>query len=235
VLVSILIPCFNEEDGLVDLFRELDRLPSLLGPEHFPEMVFVDDGSTDGTAKALYALADRAWYPVRVLVLETNQGIGAAIREGGGLVTGEVVITCDADLAYPIEDVRGLLDELLKGFDLVTASPWHPKGDQVGLSFPRWLFSRAASFAYRLRFGARARSIRTFTCGFRAYRAELFQRVLPKRNGFVATAEMLVAALRLKMRIAEIPSKLRVRTTGSSKMRVVRTAFRHAGLLLRGK
>jgi dolichol-phosphate mannosyltransferase len=233
MFVSVLIPCFNEIEALPALFAELLRLPSLLAP-HFPEVVFVDDGSTDGTPERLYDFADRAFFPVRVLGLTPNRGIGAALREGGALVAGEAVITYDADRAYPLADAARLLSALEDGADVATATPFGPGaafGDDSGR---RRFFSTAASAANRQRLFGRARGIRCFTCGFRAWRKETFVAALPSRDGFPATAEMLLSALAAGRRAVEIPSTLRPREAGVSKMRVGRAIRGHLGLLVFG-
>lgn len=233
MMVTLLIPCHDERDAIAPLMAELVRLPKLLGPRHFVDVVFVDDGSTDATPKILQAHADRVPLPIRILGLTPNQGIGAAIREGAALCTGDAVVTYDADRPYPIEDVSKLLDVLERDHDVVTASPWHPEGtDDVGLR--RRLVSRAASGLYRIRLGRRGRGLHTFTCGFRAYRREMLQKSLPRRNGFVSTAELLLNAIKNGARVAEVPSRLRTRTEGRSKMKTLRTTCAHLGLLLRG-
>jgi dolichol-phosphate mannosyltransferase len=233
MFVSVLIPCFNEVEALPALFEDLRRAPALLAP-HFPEIVFVDDGSTDGTPERLYEFADAALVPVRVLGLSPNRGVGAAVREGGALVAGEAVVTYDADRAYPLGDAAKLLAALEAGADVATATPF---GD--GAAFEedaarRRFFSSAASFAYRARLLGRARGVRCFTCGFRAWRREAFVSCLPSRDGFPATAEMLLSALRAGRKVVEIPSTLRRREAGASKMRTGRAIRGHLGLLVGG-
>jgi dolichol-phosphate mannosyltransferase len=233
MFVSVLIPCFNEVEALPELFDELRRLPFLLAP-HFPEVVFVDDGSTDATVERLYEFAENVFFPCRVLGLSPNRGLGAAIREGGALVAGEAVITYDADRAYPLADSVRLLAALEAGADVATATPFG-RGARFEEDAPqRKFFSTAASLAYRLRLLGRARGVRCFTCGFRAWRRETFLRALPSRDGFPATAEMLLSALRAGARPAEIPSVLRKRTAGVSKMKLARTIRGHLGLLTFG-
>lgn len=233
MFATLLIPCFNEAEALPALFAELRDLPRLFAP-HFPEVVFVDDGSTDGTLEMLYDFAESAFYPVKVLGLSPNRGVGAAVREGGALVAGEAVVTYDADRAYPLADAAKLLAALESGADVATATPFG-----AGAAFEedaprRRFFTVAASLAYRLRLCGRARGVRCFTCGFRAWRRDWFLRCLPSRDGFPATAEMLLSALRAGARPAVLPSTLRKREAGVSKMRVWRAVRGHLGLLLRG-
>jgi glycosyltransferase involved in cell wall biosynthesis len=234
VLVSILIPCHDEAEALPRLFAELDRLPALFRPDHFPEILFVDDGSEDHSLELLYDYADRSAMPVRVLGLDTCGGLGQVLREGAPLVAGDVVVTYDADRPYPLDDAPRLVALIDEGNDVVTASPWHPSGEASGAAPWRFWLSRTASRLYRLRLGRRARNLHTFTCGYRAYRTETLRSALPRRSGFVATTEILLNALRQGARAAELPSTLRARTEGTSKMRTLRVALTHLPLLLRG-
>ena len=235
MMVTVLIPCHDEEEALAPLFEELLQLPALLRPAHYPEIVFVDDGSEDATSPILWDFADAAHFPVRIVGLKPNRGLGAALREGAALAAGEVIVTYDADRPYPLEDLRRLVDAVAQGADVATASPWHPEGASEGLALHRTLLSRGVSALYRLRFHGRGGGLHTFTCGYRAYRREVLLANLPRRDGFTATAEILVRALDSGARVVEIPSVLRTRTEGSSKMRVTRTALGHLGLLLRGR
>lgn len=235
MIVTILVPCHDEEAALPALARDLALLPGLLRPERFPEVLLVDDGSRDATLHGLTRMADGLDFPARVVGLAPNRGIGAAIREAAPMAGGEVVVTYDADRPYAVEDVVRLVQTLVEGgHDVVSASPWHPEGASHGLPFHRGLLSRAASALYALRLGRRARGLHTFTCGFRAYRREMLLRCLPARNGFAATAEILLNALRAGASVAEVPAVLRRRTAGSSKLRALRTACSHLGLLARG-
>lgn len=232
MLVSIIIPCFNEEAAITPLFAALDRLASLASPSDSLEVLCVDDGSVDRTRVGLLAAREGRPYDVRVLGWLQNRGIGAAIREGLCHAQGDVVVTYDADLAYPIEDVLKLVARVMVGADVVTASPWHGEGGKDRVPFHRSLLSKGASLAYRLRFGRSAAGIRTFTCGFRAYRREVLPGILPNRTDFVSTAEILVRALGRRLHVEEVPSVLLGRETGKSKMRILRTMFHHLRLLL---
>jgi dolichol-phosphate mannosyltransferase len=233
LFVSVVIPCHDEIDALPALFGELRSLPALLEPS-YPELVFVDDGSTDGTTNALQDFASGVFFPCKVLGIKPCRGIGNAMREAAPLVAGDVVVTYDADRPYPLPDARRLIAAVSRGADVATASPYAAGGSADGVPAARLLVSKAASLAYRIRLLGRGRGIRTFTCGFRAWRREAFLSCLPAEDGFPATAEMLLAAIRSGLRVAEIPSTLRPREAGASKMRLVPTMMRHLGMLIRG-
>jgi dolichol-phosphate mannosyltransferase len=194
----------------------------------------VDDGSTDGTRDLLRGAADRLPFPVQVITHPKNRGLGAALRSGAPRTRGRAVVTYDADRAYPLEDVGPMTAAILDGTaDVVTASPWHPDGDAATVAPSRVWVSRAASLLYRARLGRQASNLHTFTCGFRAFRRETLLASLPRRDGFVATAEVLVHALARGARVLERPASLRERTEGESKMRIAPTTLAHLGLLLR--
>jgi dolichol-phosphate mannosyltransferase len=234
LLVSLVIPCHDELDALPALFSELRELPKLFAPS-FPELVFIDDGSTDGTVNALQDFASQLFFSCKVLGVRPCQGIGNAMREAAPLVAGDVVVTYDADRPYPLTDATKLVAALASGADVATASPYMPGGAASSIPARRLLVSRLASLSYRLRLLGRSQGIHTFTCGFRAWRKDAFLACLPREDGFASTAEMLIRALRSGRRVVEVPSTLRSREAGESKMRLWPTALRHLGLLFRGR
>ena len=233
--LTILIPCKDERDALAPLGKALAELPRIMGADTQLEAVFVDDGSTDGTGEALDGLANALPFPVRVCRHPINRGIGAALRTAAPGLSGDTVVTYDADRPYPLADLPQLVGPIEDGTaDVVSASPWRRDGSSEGLPPGRIALSRLVSSLYRLRLGKRAAGLRTITSGYRAWRRETFIQCLPSHDGFSATAQMLLAALRSGARATERPSTLRVRTEGTSKMRVLRTALAHLSLLLRG-
>jgi hypothetical protein len=174
------------------------------------------------------------FFSCKVLGVSPNAGIGNALREAAMLVAGDVVVTYDADRPYPLEDARRLVAAVAAGADVATASPYIAGGGAPKVPLPRLVLSRTASWLYRLRLAGRTRGIHTFTCGFRAWRKEAYLASLPTEDGFAATAEMLLIALAAGRPVAEVPSILRKREAGVSKMRPVRVALRHVRLLARG-
>lgn len=223
---ALVVPLYEEKDAVGPLVAEIAA--------HWRggEVVFVDDGSTDGTAERVAAAAAAAGIAHRVVRHGRNRGVGAAMRTGFAAARGGSVVVYDADRPYPLADARRLVDALERA-DVATASPWHEEGGAPGVGPIRALLSRAASFLYRLVLGRGARGIRTFTCAFRAYRRPALDRIEFRSDGFLAAAEILALALRAGLRVEEVPSTLRARTEGRSKMRVVRTAGAHGRLLAR--
>jgi dolichol-phosphate mannosyltransferase len=225
VRVTWVVPCFQEAAALDAGLEELLAAPA-------DEFVFVDDGSTDGTAERLAAAARRD-PRVRVATHARNRGVGAAMRTGFAAASGDAVVAYDADRTYPAADAPRLLDALRAGADVATATPFAQGGALDDVSAWRRALSRGASLAYRLALGRRAGPVRTFTCGFRAYRAEALRRVAFRSDGFPATAEVLGLLLLSGARATEVPSRLSTRREGRSKMRTLVAVLGHLRVLLR--
>ncbi len=221
--ISVVVPCYQEADALGPWGDLLPRLAA-------DELVFVDDGSTDATPRALAALA-AADPRVRIATHGANRGVGAATRTGLALATGDVVVVYDADRTYPPETIDLLVASVRAGADLATASPWTPGAEAGDVTPFRAALSRAAAAAYRAVLGPRSHGTRTFTCATRAYRRAWARRLLPREDGFPAAAEMLGRALLLGARVVEVPARLGRRTEGESKMRVLRALSGHLRVL----
>jgi glycosyltransferase involved in cell wall biosynthesis len=125
LVVSVVIPCFNEQDTVAELVRRV------LAQDHRKQVILVDDASTDGTAQILAQLA-RAHDEVRVVTLPENRGKGAALRRGFEEVRGDVVIVQDADLEYDPSEYPVLLEPILSGVaDVVYGSRFTSRPHRV--------------------------------------------------------------------------------------------------------
>ncbi len=223
--LSVVVPCFQEEAAL-------EPFGALLSTIRADEILFVDDGSTDGTPARLAGLAARD-PRVRVLTHPRNRGVGAAMRTGLEAARGRVAVVYDADRTYPLADLERLVALVEGGADVATASPLRAADGLVGVPWGRRCLTRAAAWAYRLVVGRRARGVATFTCAFRAYGERALPAALPSAPGFSAAAEMLGRALLLGLKVVEHPAPLRARTEGASKLRLGRALLSHAAALAR--
>jgi glycosyltransferase involved in cell wall biosynthesis len=115
--VSVVVPVFDEEKNVESLHDELSTVLASLGVPS--EIVFVDDGSQDGTLSQLVAVA-RKDPRVRVLQLSRNCGQTAALQAGFDHARGEVIVTLDGDLQNDPRDIPRLLAEIESGFDVVS-------------------------------------------------------------------------------------------------------------------
>jgi dolichol-phosphate mannosyltransferase len=225
--LSLIIPCYNEADSLPGLRQDLEPVLAELAAAYAVEVVFVDDGSRDGTWLALQDLfgAD-AKLPVefRIARHDRNRGLGAALRTGFANATGDVLITTDSDGTYRHSEIPALLRCLVPGVHIVVASPYHPAGAVVGVPPGRLLLSRGSSLIYRLLVNRR---IHTYTSLFRAYRRDVIEHVSFASDGFLAGTELLVNALLCGYQAAEYPTVLHVRAAGQSKAKLARTTLAH--------
>ena len=164
VAVSIVVPVHNEERSLAPLLDEINgAMDALCRPW---EVVFVDDGSTDGSFRELARLcaADEA---VRVVRLRRNFGKAAALAAGFAHARGEAVVTMDSDLQDDPAEIPRLLTKLEEGFDLVSGwkarrrDPWSRRA----LS---WVFNHVTGFLTGVR-------LHDLNCGLKMYRREVVQ------------------------------------------------------------
>jgi dolichol-phosphate mannosyltransferase len=226
--VSIVIPLFNERDGVAQLGARLLPFLASWRATRDLELILVDDGSVDGTAQALAPLAAEDW--IRIRRHETNRGLTEALRTGLDASSGAVVCWLDSDLSYDPSVLIELVDRIDGGADVAISSPHHPEGRMEGVSLFRRFMSRGLSRAYRLLVD---REIHTFTGMVRAYRREVLVSCWPERGGFLGVTEVLLRALAEGVPVAEVPAVMHGRKSGSSKLPVLPTVARHVSLLVR--
>ena len=228
--LSIVIPCFNEEDNVPKLLDEFLPLVKSLASQKSIEVIFVDDGSKDGTLKALQqAFSDpELTRPIKIKFEKhlVNRGLGAAIRTGFVVSEGNVVVTTDSDGTYRFTEIPALLACLTSGIDIVTASPYHPKGGVMDVPRYRLVLSMGSSLIYRLLVNMH---IHTYTALFRAYRRSVVENVPFESNGFLAGTEIMVNGMLMGYKVAEYPSVLHSRAAGVSKAKIARTIRAHLG------
>jgi glycosyltransferase involved in cell wall biosynthesis len=160
--VSAVVPAFNEAESLPELHRELAAGLDALGRPW--EVLYVDDGSRDGTDRVIASLA-AADPRVRGVVLRRNFGKSAALATGFRLARGAWVVTLDADLQDDPSELPKLAEALEGGLDLV--SGWkRNRQDPVSKTLPSRLFNAVTSWFSGVR-------LHDFNCGFKLYRREV--------------------------------------------------------------
>ena len=227
--LSIVIPCYNEAENVGKIANELLPVVRELAATQSVEVIFVDDGSTDNTWQMLHNLVGNTAEPKKDPVVRferhaANRGLGAALRTGFEAVNGQVVVTTDSDGTYRFSEIPALLSCLKPDVDIVTASPYHPKGGVIGVPRYRLALSQGASAIYRLLVDRR---VHTYTSLFRAYRRIVIERVPFESNGFLAVTELMVKAMMSGFKVVEYPSVLHRRAFGASKAKIARTIRAH--------
>lgn len=240
--VWVVLPAFNEEASLPPL---LDALEEAMAEADLPyQVLVVDDGSTDATREIAREYARRL--PLTLEVHEVNLGLGAAIRDGLTRAAREaapddVLVTLDADNSQTPELIPRMVRRVREGCDVVVASRYRPGSHIRGVSPLRRGLSYWGSWLFRLIFPTRG--VRDFTCGYRAYRAQVLAEALAAegeaffdQDGFQCMVDILLKLRRRGVIFNEVPLILRYDLkAGASKMKVARTAAKTLALLVRNR
>jgi dolichyl-phosphate beta-glucosyltransferase len=203
-MVSIIIPCYNEERRITTTLHSLVQFCSETFPRY--EILLVDDGSTDRTWEIIQDLRNPSIGPLR---LRRNQGKGAAVRAGMLEARGEYRFFTDADLPYDLSAFLSAMAEFRKGPCQVVAGSRDLPGsaDRVGAGRTRKSASRVFSTLTGLALGT---DIRDSQCGFKGFTARashaLFSR--SRIQGYAFDVEILVLARSLHLPVCRIPVTL---------------------------
>ncbi len=224
--LSLVIPCYNEAANIAglktDLWPVVERLTNK-GQWQSVEVIFVDDGSRDETARLIKQAFGEA-ENVRLIRHEVNRGLGAALRTGFAAAQGDVIVTTDSDATYPFSEIELMLARLGPGVDIVTASPYHPDGGIDNVPGYRIFLSKGASTLYRILINPR---LHTYTSMFRAYQRSALESNWPEHSGFLGVTEILVRAMLGGAEVVEHPCRLRVRRYGQSKAKIISITRSH--------
>lgn len=160
--LSIVVPLFNEEGNVRELHRKIYEAAQKIGRPF--EIIFVDDGSRDGTLEAAKGLS-----PLRLIAFRKNFGQTAAFDAGFKTAKGEIIITLDGDLQNDPADIPLLLHKMDEGYDIV--SGWRVKRrDSIG----KIIFSRVANLLRKVLIHD---NIHDSGCSLKAYKRECFRDV----------------------------------------------------------
>ncbi|MGI5978066.1 MAG: glycosyltransferase [Oscillospiraceae bacterium] len=216
--LSLVIPAYNEEEILGETIKTaLAFLDTQCDGES--ELIVSDDGSTDRTRAIAQSAGDTR---VRVVSHMPNRGKGSAVREGVLAATGDVIVCTDADLAYGLAVVPGMLTLLSGGADIVAGSrELHPEG------YADYPFLRlAASRTFHFITGRMSGFAYDTQCGIKAYSRAAAQAVFTRCqiDGFAFDFEVLMLADKLGLRVVEYPVK--IVNHRDSKVHVLRDSVR---------
>lgn len=164
VYLSVVIPLLNEKNNLNGLYQKLGPVLAELGCPY--EVIFVDDGSTDGSFEVLEELHYRD-SNVRVIQFRRNFGKAAALAQGFKEASGRVIVTMDADLQDDPCEIPKLLARIEQGYDLVSGWKFHRR-DPLSKRIPSKIFNKVTSLMTGIK-------IHDFNCGLKAYRREVTQ------------------------------------------------------------
>lgn len=204
--LSFVIPVLNEADSLPQLYSEI--VENCCAYSY--EIIFIDDGSNDGSYKLMCAMADKD-INVKIIRFRRNFGKAAALQAGFNISDGDVVFTMDADLQDNPKEIKSFLAKLDEGFDLV--SGWkRRRHDPLHKVLPSRLFNYVTAKTFKLK-------LNDYNCGFKAYRHPL-----EKELSLYGEMHRYIPALAhsLGYRVGEIAVEHRARQFGKSKYGIER-------------
>jgi dolichol-phosphate mannosyltransferase len=208
--ISVFLPVYNEEPNLQPLHAKLDEALRRLG--RTAEIVYVDDGSTDGSLEILRGLA-HIDPRVRVVALRRNYGQTAAMAAGIDHARGRVLIPMDADLQNDPADIARLLEKLDEGYDVVSGWRKNRQDKLITRKIPSMLANRLISWIGGV-------PLHDYGCSLKAYRREALEdvRLYGEMHRFIPIYASWAGA-----RVTEIPVEHHPRTMGKSKYGLSRT------------
>jgi glycosyltransferase involved in cell wall biosynthesis len=202
-MISAVIPVYNEAESLEELHRELSEVAAT--QQYDLEVIFIDDGSTDGSWETIERLA-AADARIRGIRFRRNFGKAAALTAGFSEAQGELIFTLDADLQDDPAEIPNFLREMDAGLDVVSGwkkvrhDPWHKVGP-----------SRVFNWLVGVMTGVK---LHDHNCGFKCYRREIFDEV--RLYGEMHRFVPVLAAAR-GWRVGEVVVQHRARKFGQSK------------------
>ena len=168
--ISVIVPLFNEDESLVELYEWIERVMHTNGLTY--EVIFVDDGSTDRSWQVITALEEQH-SEVKGIKFRRNYGKSPALFCGFERAQGDVVITMDADLQDSPDEIPELRRMIVEeGYDLV--SGWkmnRSKGDPLSKTIPTKLFNATARMVSGIH------NLHDFNCGLKAYRRDVVKHI----------------------------------------------------------
>ena len=203
--ISVVVPAFEEEQRLPDSIGKLAAHFAAVPPRSGWELIVVDDGSSDGTARVARETAERLGLPLRLFRHGSNRGKGAAVRTGALAALGDRVLVTDADLSTPIGELAKLERALDDGAAISIGSRAIDPS-LVRESQPAYRVAMGKLFNVCVRLLC-VGGIRDTQCGFKLFTwtasRDVFSRA--KVDRFAWDVEALLLARRLGHRIDEVP------------------------------
>jgi len=193
LLLSIIIPAYNEVDFIGDVIRRVQETP------YEKEIIIVDDGSVDGTRDILKNLKEPN---ITVVLQEVNQGKGAALRAGFARAKGDIVIIQDADLEYDPRDYPKLLEPILEGKADVVYGSRFLGGPHRVLYFWHYVGNMAVTLLSNMFTNLNLTDMET---GYKVFKREVLKDITIESNRFGFEPEITAKIAKGRFKVYEIP------------------------------
>ena len=223
MIVSFLIPAFNEARTIAEVIDRVSQLP------FEKQLIVIDDGSTDETPAILERLSEGR--DDMVVIRQENRGKGAAIRAGIPRIEGEIVVIQDADMEYDPAEVPSLIDPIVQGHaDVVYGSRLAGGRPQRAYLFWHLLGNRFLSLFTGILYNTTLSDMET---GYKAFRSDVLRSLDLRENDFAIEPEITGRICKLHLRIYELPISYYGRTYAEGKKITWRDGFKAVWVLIR--
>ena len=206
--LAVIIPCYNERSSIEQ------ALQRVLDIGLADEIIIVDDGSTDGTRDILARIVDAGHPGLQVLLLERNQGKGAALRRGFAAASADLLLVQDADMEYDPRDYPVLLKPLQEGIATVVYGSRFLGGPRKAMYFWNMIANKCLTLLTNVLYDAILSDM--MTC-YKVFRRELLADMTLRADGFDFEPELTARVLKRGIHIYEVPISYNGREWGEGK------------------
>ena len=234
-MIYFLIPFYNEELNLVNLYNNL----SIKTKSIDYCIVFSNDGSTDRSVEIIKSTFQKSNYVI--IDNKLNQGPGYAFNEGFKWIlshsknTNDKIVTIEADSTSDLNILSDMLNISYLGYNLVLASVYSQGGGFEKTSFFRKIISASANLTFRFIFDIKVQTLSSF---YRVYDISLIRNINEKygniitEKGFICMLEILIRSIKLDAKILEVPMVLKSENRiGNSKLKIIKTSIAYLKFL----
>ncbi len=210
--VSIVVPVLNEQDNIAELIYRIEQ--SLEGKYNY-ELIFVDDRSTDNTAKVIQEYVDDK--KVKYFLKLGPAGKARALLEGFSYAKYDLITMIDCDLQYPPEAIPGMIEKMENKFDVVIAERKEAHAGRIRKTFSRGFNYVFARFLHNIKFDVQS--------GLKVFRKEIIERINIQPFPWTFDLEFLLAAKSAGYKITGYNIIFDKRKGGASKVNLIKTSF----------
>lgn len=208
--LSVVVPLYNEKDNVLPLFKILNQV--LMNFTMETEIIFVDDGSTDGTREVIKRLAQQE-EALKAVLLRTNFGQSAALDAGFRNSTGDIVVTMDGDLQNDPRDIPMIVEKIKQGYDVISGWRKNRKDTLILRKIPSIIANKIICSITNIK-------LHDTGCALKAYKREVIDgiRLYGELHRFLPALTKVEGAT-----IAEVAVRHHPRKFGKSKYNITRT------------
>lgn len=165
--ISVVVPLANEEENIIIFYQRIKKTLETMAKDY--EIIFIDDGSTDGTFSMIVFLFEKD-DRIKIVRFKKRFGQTAALAAGINLSQGEVIVTLDGDLQHLPEDIPQFVEKVKEGYDVVCGWRESRKDNLLSRKIPSYLGNKLIRYIFKSK-------LHDFGCTYRGYRKEIIKKV----------------------------------------------------------